>query len=294
LLCLDRLNISVRDFTTLLDALDDAMYVCLSLPPSLFDTDPLFQRTYIHTPPPFRTLSSILRAAYTLSFTAFEEWAIKELESMWSPRLADLSTDRIPHATESLALARLCGLTRVKKRAMYELVRSHGYAQNDEEDDDDDEDDESGERDADDEGDVQRKRKRSSRRVRLANADKDALTRAREQLTSMWILTAGSVAKNFMQCPGANLAPQNDTPAQQPCTTTTPGLPLAHMRLVHESGLMEEYAFDAVCGLQALMDAPWAEAGFCEPCVEMRRKAWQGASEKVWQNLGIWFGLGDE
>jgi hypothetical protein len=46
---------------------------------------------------------------------------------------------------------------------------------------------------------------------------------------------------------------------------------------------MEAYAFDAVCGLKVLIDAPW---------VEMRRKMWQGAREKAWKNLGIWFGLG--
>jgi len=93
------------------------------------------------------------------------------------------------------------------------------------------------------------------RHVKLANADKDALTRAREHLTSLWIMTTGYVAKDFMYCPNttsdggndattppdanpANPTSQNDAP----CTTTTPGLPLAHMRLVHESGLMEEYA----------------------------------------------------
>ena len=218
---------------------------------------------------------------------------------MWSPRLADLSTVPIPHATESLALARLCGLPRVMKRAMYELVRSPGYGQNDLDDSADDVDDEDG-------GvgmGMMGQRSGGGNRVELQSADKDALTRAREHLTSLWIATAKSVAKNFMHCPNAvsidadpdaaaaAAAPENQNLAQ-PCTTTTPGLPLAHMRLVHESGLMDNFTFDAVCGLQALMDAPWAEEGFCAGCVELRRKSWQRTRVKTWENLGIWFGLG--
>jgi len=235
---------------------------------------------------------------------------------MWSPRLADLSTVCIPHATESLALARCCGISRVKKRVMYELVRLPGYGQNDRDGDGgggvdaswegDADDEEGGERDLFGEmGTTNGRGKRKVRRhVKLANADKDALTRAREHLTSLWIMTTGYVAKDFMYCPNttsdggndattppdanpANPTSQNDAP----CTTTTPGLPLAHMRLVHESGLMEEYAFDPVCGFQALMDAPWAGAGFCKGCVDRRKRAWQGAREKAWENLGIWFGL---
>ena len=216
---------------------------------------------------------------------------------MWSPRLADLSTVPIPHATESLALARFCGLLRVMKRVMYELVRSPGYGQNDTDVDLDDDAE-----DADDEeggmgmgmGAGAGGRSAGRRHVELQSADKDALTRARENLTSLWIMTTKSVAEAFMHCPNAGPvgADANVDADAQPCTTTTPGLRLAHMRLVHESGLMEDYTFDAVCGLQALMDAPWAEEGFCPGCVELRRKSWQGARVKAWENLGIWFGLG--
>jgi hypothetical protein len=232
---------------------------------------------------------------------------------MWSPRLADLSADRIPHAIESLSLAHACGLKRAKKRVMYELVRSQGYGQNDGDGDENDPedgnaDDEEGEHNVF--GSINVRGRGRKKHVKLANADKDALTRARERLTSLWIMTAGYVAKDFIHCPnavpaaapataavagGSNPNPAIATPDDtlpQPCTTTTPGLTLAHMRLVHESGLMEEYAFDPMCGLQALIDAPWVEAGFCVGCVEMRRKVWQRAREKTWENLGIWFGLG--
>lgn len=224
---------------------------------------------------------------------------------MWSPRLADLSTDRIPHATESLALADFCGLTHVKKRAMYELVRLPGYGQiqvNNVNEDEDGGMQEGG--DADDEEDEGGRKSR----VKLADEHKDALTRGREQLMSLWIMTATQVAKDFVHCPslvgastsgggsGSNnnnaepSASSTSSSSSKPCTTTTPELlQLAHMRLVHESGIMEEYAFDVVCGLQALVDAPWAEAGFCEGCVQIRRRAWQLARVKAWENLGIWF-----
>jgi hypothetical protein len=70
-----------------------------------------------------------------------------------------------------------------------------------------------------------RRRRRKGGRVRLVSVDKDALTRATEQLTSLLIMHAGSIAKSFVHFPGVYAAggPANgarNNPAL--CTTTTP------------------------------------------------------------------------
>lgn len=243
-------------------------------------------------------MASILRASSALSFNEFEKWASQYLEEMWSPDLALLTTARIPFATESIALARHCNLLSTLKRAMYELVRLEGFGQTEADSDD--------ERDANDEEFVE-----------LSPADYKALVKARERLTSLWLLTATS-PKDFPDCSGpvaGGIARDNDPPADplnanpniesanavgsRPhqlaaagCTSTNRTLSMqAHAKLVIDSGIYEEYHADPICGFQALIDAPWAAEGFCEACVDTRRRAWAGGREKAWENLGLWFGL---
>jgi hypothetical protein len=43
--------------------------------------------------------------------------------------------------------------------------------------------------------------------------------------------------------------------------------------------------------MKALMEAPWAEAGFCGACVDLRKQVWGQAMEKSWQDLDAWFGI---
>jgi len=179
---------------------------------------------------------------------------------------------RIPWATEAVVLARKCDVKKVLKRALYELVRMEGFGQ-----------------DIDDvDAGV------------LLQMDYRALLKAREKLTSFWLLTAASPSNSF-NCPLAVPAPVDPAhPAPPPanlgpCPTAKPSLSIEkHAKLVHASGLFEEYLFDPVCGMQALMDAPWAEEGYCAGCVGIRRDAWGKARAKVWQNLSIWFGLDED
>jgi hypothetical protein len=60
---------------------------------------------------------------------------------------------------------------------------------------------------------------------------------------------------------------------------------------VHESGIFAEYHCDPLNGMKALMEAPWAEAGFCGACVDLRKQVWGQAMEKSWQDLDAWFGI---
>ncbi|KAJ7922276.1 hypothetical protein B0H13DRAFT_1983271 [Mycena leptocephala] len=59
----------------------------------------------------------------------------------------------------------------------------------------------------------------------------------------------------------------------------------------HGSGIADDYMFDPLCGLQALIDTDWAAEGYCEACVKLRREVWSHRREKIWDNLNIWFGL---
>ncbi|KAJ6603646.1 hypothetical protein B0H10DRAFT_1683115, partial [Mycena sp. CBHHK59/15] len=105
--------------------------------------------------PSFHRITGILHASTCLSFPDFTDWAIRVLEDKWSSELADLSTEPITYATESVVLARLCGILSILKRAMYELVRLAGYGQTD--------------------------------RENISTRDVKALIKAREELTSLWM-----------------------------------------------------------------------------------------------------------
>lgn len=235
-------------------------------------------------------MASILRASSELAFSPYEEWAIQYLQNVWSPDLADLSISRISYATESIFLAKRFGIGGVLKRAMYELVRREGFGQDEAED-------------GEGEG--------------LSPTVMVALVRGREKLTSMWVLAAASPLKDFEHCTGVGpLATPTATPVAagsteapahadpkltiSPCTTLSPSLAIqVHTKLVHTSGIFEEFHADPLCGLEALMDAPWGEGGddgggFCEACVQKRRLVWGKKREKGWEHLGIWFGLGDQ
>ncbi|KAJ7181543.1 hypothetical protein C8R43DRAFT_869463 [Mycena crocata] len=242
-----------KDFVRLLDAFDNAI-------------------TYVHEDPSFIRIAGVLRVSTLLSFTDFREWAVRILEDKWSPSLADLTNDRIKHATESVLIARSCDVPSILKRAMYELVRLAGYDQNE-----------------DQEG--------------VSTRDFRMLIRAREELTAVWLMTTSEspFSPTFSTCasqPAA--APPTPVPAPVPaaavaaaqCTTLNPLLAgKAHHKLIRESGIADDYLYDPLCGLQMLIDADWAAEGYCAACVELRREMWANRREKVWDNLDIWFGL---
>ena len=225
------------------------------------------------------------------------------LQNMWSARLEDLTTDRVPFATETIILARRCKVPGVLRRAMYELVRLEGFGQDDPDDDD---------------GDDLEVRKKKDEKQGLPTSVVAALVRGREKLTSMWMLSAASLSKNFEHCVGETGTPalsgddarpgrgtnsetlptptSSHEPSDPPnvCTTLSRSLSIqAHTKIVHTSGIFEDFHADPLCGLQTLIDAPWDEEGFCEVCVEHRQTIWRRERERAWDNLAIWFGLNE-
>jgi hypothetical protein len=186
------------------------------------------------------------------------------LDDRWSPSLADLSAERIMHATESVVIARTYDVPSILKRAMYELIRLAGYGQ--------------------------------TEREGVSSHDFRALVKAREQLTAVWMQTMSPYSPDFMMCASAAAPAEPVDPAAPAvpirCTTGDPLLSgKAHHKLVHGSGIADDYMFDPLCGLQALIDTDWAAEGYCEACVKLRREVWSHRREKIWDNLNIWFGL---
>lgn len=227
---------------------------------------------YYFVPPTFPVLAAALRAATALGFDTYRAFAVKLLENAWSSSLADLTTESKSNAAEVVILARTCGIKSVLKRAFYEMVRISGYGLGD------------GELDGEESQEISR-------------ADERRLERMREHLISAWSQVALRLDRSF-KCPNQS----KETPGMVFGSSSTSvrlrGCPSlswkqdAWERRVHDSGLYDEYQFDPLCGLQALIDIKWdEEEGWCSDCVRARREALARMRQKTWELIGVWMGL---
>ncbi|KAI0804779.1 hypothetical protein BC629DRAFT_1247449, partial [Irpex lacteus] len=124
----------------------------------------------VYDPPPFFKLAAILRASLTLHFPSLSSFVIRTLRTTWPVSLSQLTATRIPHAAETIILARTCegsglGLHDIMKRAFYELVRTARMGE-DVDADEEDPDVMSGQ---------------------VSRQDLARLIRAREELVSRWV-----------------------------------------------------------------------------------------------------------
>ncbi|KAH7883988.1 hypothetical protein F5I97DRAFT_1626888 [Phlebopus sp. FC_14] len=247
------------------------------------------------------TLGAILRASTILRFTRFHAFAVKSLEEQWSSALDDLEAQSKPGAVEVAVLGRKCGVRSVLKRAFYEMARLSGCGI-----------------DADEgEGtyvDNQVPAEESTHREAISRLDERLLGRMREHLISTWAKHATRLDPSFV-CPyrAYKLRKTNPTTEQPSSTagrhshnmassasTSAPAGPIpakcssqsskreAWDRLVHESGVYDDYIFDPICGLQELVEIEWEKEGWCEECVRVRRAVWKRAREKLWDRIGGW------
>ncbi|KAF8067814.1 hypothetical protein FPV67DRAFT_1159129 [Lyophyllum atratum] len=238
---LDGMGFDARDFEIFLDAFDNAI-------------------TYAHTQPSFQTITSILRVSTALSAKKYKSYASECLHTMWSPRVAKLTTVPIPHATESIILARQYGLSPILKRAMYELVRLEGFGQ-------------------------PKPAPSGSAAPLLTAHELSALVYAREQLTNTWNKATDSA--ELPLCAQAS----NTTSDGVACTATSPARTSeVYRKVIGELGIVKKYRYDPVCGLWELRLLPWAQV-FCRACVERLREMWLRELLRVWRKLDGWFGL---
>jgi hypothetical protein len=223
-------------------------------------------------------LAAILRAATKLGFDTYRAFTVKLLENAWSSSLTDLTTESKSNAAEVVVLARTCGVESVLKRAFYEMVRVTGYGLGD------------GELDGSDGEESQE----------ISRADERRLERMREHLILAWSQVAVRVDRSF-KCPNQSKE-TSGTPGRahilgsttSTCLLGCPSLSLkqdAWERHVHDSGLYDEYQFDPLSGLQALIDIKWDEESWCSDCVRARREAWTKMRQKTWERIGVWMGL---
>ncbi|TRM66359.1 hypothetical protein BD626DRAFT_487571 [Schizophyllum amplum] len=228
--CLDRTGLRAGDLEILLRTWENAILYALE-------------------PAPFITTVAVLRASLALHFMDYESFARHQLRRLWPDGLEDLTTTRIPNAVATVVLTRDGHMPGVRKRAMYELVRTEGFSQGPNEE-------------------------------KLSEAEYSALVRAREKLTNVWIMNAGMAPKVGLP----------DGHSDLHCIERLGHGIRAHYSALSETKILEEYANDAICGLQALAEIDWKAHGFCDRCATAKRNAWNEIRQKQWENLDLWLG----
>ncbi|KAL4246126.1 hypothetical protein ABKN59_008981 [Abortiporus biennis] len=222
---------------------------------------------YAHEPPSFQVLASILRASSALSFNVPKAFVTKTLVDMWPSDISSVTDTRIPHAAETVVLARKFEMEQVLKRSMYELLRTDGFGQvktNEDHTSQDGEDD---------------------RNISLGTADLLVLISAREKLQREFISIAD--APLTMPCRSRqeeSRAQCSDARAKQAQTWKEE----VKKRLIVENGLL-----DPLCALEKLSsEIDWAKFNFCDVCVAARTTFWERKRKVLWHKLDEWLGLG--
>ncbi|PIL28420.1 hypothetical protein GSI_08454 [Ganoderma sinense ZZ0214-1] len=262
--------------------------------------------------PPEPTLISILRASTVLSCPTARDLAVGHLRTLWPADDATLASGggQRPHAsaTAIILISRDCAVPELRRRAFYELLRSHDFW-------------------------AALDRQRTD--IPLPDADIIALCRARSALQEAWCTLAftppfggrtgedgkpletscgGIIAVPVPAAPVHGFAPQGQ------------GMPMRRVRVVSHAQVQAAQEIAAACGggrlvaaaarkgawrsdmidrgdfergrrdpigtLQFLLmerKATFAEAGWCEKCMQERRKAWADAQVKWWGLLDRWF-----
>ncbi|PFH45590.1 hypothetical protein AMATHDRAFT_88739 [Amanita thiersii Skay4041] len=209
----------------------------------------------------------------------FETWldAINDsimLERRWPEELSSLTTTVLPDATNTVNIGREYGITSIIKRAMYELVRTEGFR--DKEDDDDG-------------------------TPSVEDQELALLLTTRGHLTRLWMAKAIPDNTFLRNCPSLSLSNY-----QESCLFEASFQDLYRLYM-HETGIFQKFKYDPVCGLQALIDVPWAEGEkwdpaydgvipvvnqyLCKDCSMALRCGWKENREELWELLDEWFGI---
>ena len=185
------------------------------------------------------------------------EFAERSLREMWPAELSAVTEAVIPHANETVVLAKTCTMPELLKRAYYELVRSGSLGQ-DEGDSDAEEDDDG-----------------PAFPPRIERSDLVMLVRAREQLALQWHLAARFPPPlEEFPCPlsGQEHAKKSVQTRQEKCTKARKNHGKSWDALVRD--LYIDYMYDPLCGLQQVIEVDWTKTGYCDGCVESFRASW--------------------
>lgn len=173
------------------------------------------------------------------------------MEKMWSNDVQHLTAEKIPYATQTVILAQDYNLQNIMKRALYELVRSPGFGQDDDTNFD------------------------PTATESLPIETYRMLVKAREELSSMWLSAA--------------INPVPITPHH--CTSKLNRQIMVTSLVYDSGLLRDYIhdpicGFQALIDLKR-----GDVGGYCEDCADKRRKGWLRAKCIVWDMLGVWLEL---
>lgn len=251
--------------------------------------------------PSFAKVASILRASHALDFTKFYNWSKMALEKMWGvpddlssvtslPSLQNLVAD---HATETIIIARMCGVPRVLRRAMYELLRSEEFG-----------------RPLSKSGSVGEKAKGSNGIGEgISNVDYQRLIKARETLSSLWmglLAPGGQGGISIITCPQNLPRRLVNAGSTSTSTSTSTSLSVQQCLSIHTPRDIENflrifkaYGRDPLVGLEELCGVQWSGPfGFdackigsgessseCKHCHAASAK-WKSLRQEWWDTFG--------
>ncbi|KAI0322561.1 hypothetical protein OF83DRAFT_649169 [Amylostereum chailletii] len=230
---------------------------------------------FITIPPSFEILASVLRASSALAFPDLFHWAVIRLENMWPADPPCTPGHVLPHAIETIILAKQYNVPRVLKRAMYEAARSPLYGHS--------RDNNNGVQNAD--------VSTSTTRAQLSPEELLAIINASHQLSHAWMDIVSRPPKAFL-CTHRPVDSTTNPPQSPSPKAHSETVVLRWSSVVLGSGLSRQFLNDPILGLTALRkNVRWKEHGFCERCVADARDVWSAHQRELWKNLDGWFSL---
>lgn len=64
-------------------------------------------------------------------------------------------------------------------------------------------------------------------------------------------------------------------------------------KIVHESGLAQDFAYDPIHGLIALIRADWKAERFCDECTKKWQDEWRETKKELWSKLDEWLHIAE-
>lgn len=198
-------------------------------------------------------IAPILRASTTLAFPRFRDFCIHMLRRTWSDDLNFYTTYGIPFPAETIVLAKQYHVPDVLKRSYYELIRENLLDE------------------------------KSGSYATLSSEDLFLVIKTRNELSEEWM--------SLVAVPASFACPRKNNDSEKSVCPSLASRKAAWYKIVHESGLAQEWASDPIAGLDKLIAADWKAHRFCDECTERRQAEWREKKEELWEKLDEWLQL---